>query len=97
MKGKVISFFQSAKKKAAAIVVGGATAVGTSAIAFAQTPGAGADPLPVFNITNSMLTPLVEGVIANVGVILPVGLGLFAVFLGIRLIPGLISSFVRMR
>ena len=27
---------------------------------------------------------------------LPVGLGLFAIFLGIRIIPGLVSRFVRM-
>ena len=52
--------------------------------------------LPTIAITEDMLKPLVEGVVANVGVILPIGLGLFAIFLGIRIIPGLISRFVRM-
>lgn len=44
-------------------------------------------------ITQDMLQPLVDGVTANVGVILPVGLGLFAIFLGISLIPKLIKKF----
>ena len=52
------------------------------------------DNLPTIAITEEMLTPLVEGVVANISVILPIGLGLFAIFLGIRIIPGLISRFV---
>lgn len=44
-------------------------------------------------ITEEMLQPLIDGVSANVGVILPVGLGLFAIFLGIALIPRLIKKF----
>ena len=52
--------------------------------------------LPTIAITEEMLTPLVEGVVANVGVILPIGLGLFAIFLGTRIIPGLISRLVHM-
>ena len=54
------------------------------------------DNLPTIAITEEMLKPLVEGVVANVGVILPIGLGLFTIFLGIRIIPGLISRFVHM-
>lgn len=53
-------------------------------------------PLPTLSITEEMLEPLIQGVIANVTVILPIGLGLMAVFLGIRIIPGLISRFTRM-
>ena len=52
--------------------------------------------LPTIAITEEMLKPLVEGVVANISVILPIGLGLFAIFLGIRIIPGLISRFVHM-
>lgn len=48
---------------------------------------------PTATITEAMLQPLVDGVTANVGVILPVGLGLFAIFLGISLIPRLIKKF----
>ena len=40
--------------------------------------------------------PLVQGVVDNISAILPVGLGLFAIFLGIRIIPGLLSRFARM-
>ena len=50
-------------------------------------------PLPTLSITEE---PLIQGVIANVTVILPIGLGLMAIFLGIRIIPGLISRFTRM-
>ena len=38
--------------------------------------------LPTIAITEEMLEPLVQGVIANVSVVLPVGLALMAVFLG---------------
>lgn len=55
----------------------------------------GADPLPTIAITQDMLTPLVEGVIANIGAILPMALGIFAIFLGIRIIPSFISKFAR--
>lgn len=44
-------------------------------------------------INEAMLQPLIDGVTANVGVILPVGMGLFAIFLGISLIPKLIKKF----
>ena len=53
-------------------------------------------PLPTLSITEEMLEPLIQGVIANVTVILPIGLGLMAIFLGIRISPGLISRFTRM-
>lgn len=75
----------------------GTVAAGSSVVAFATETGGGtASSLPSFSITTEMLTPLVEGVLANIQVILPVGLGLFAIFLGIRIIPGLVSRFVRM-
>lgn len=44
-------------------------------------------------ITSAMLAPLTDAVVSNLGVILPVGLGLMAVMLGIRLIPRVIHSF----
>ena len=52
--------------------------------------------LPTIAITEEMLEPLVQGVIANVSVVLPVVLALMAVFLGIRIIPGLVSRFMRL-
>ena len=72
----------------------GAMAAGSPVVAFASEGGGGG--LPSFSITEEMLSPLVEGVMSNIQVILPIGLGLFAVFLGIRIIPGLISRFMRM-
>ena len=75
---------------------GTAVAVGSAATAFATTEGGGGtSSLPTVAITTDMLTPLVEGVVSNIGVILPVGLGLFAIMLGIRIIPGLITRFIR--
>lgn len=45
-------------------------------------------------ITTEMLQPLVDGVVANVGVVLPIGLTLFALFIGIRIVPNLIGRFI---
>lgn len=53
------------------------------------------DSSSAFVITADMLKPLVDGVTANVGVILPVGLGLMAIFLGIKFIPRLIHMFAK--
>ena len=91
--------FRSLKVKKALLfpMVSGVVAAGSSVVAFAVDEGSSAaGSLPNLVITTDMLSPLVEGVVANVQVILPVGLGLFAIFLGIRVIPGLISRFVRM-
>ena len=97
MKFKFKDVMQSVKAKAAPVTCGIA---GTSALAavscFAEEPGVATD-LPTFTITQDMMMPLVDGVVSNIGVILPVGLTIFAIIIGIRLIPGLISSFVRMR
>lgn len=46
-------------------------------------------------ITTEMLQPLVDGVTSNIAVILPVGIGLFAIFIGIALIPKLIKKFTK--
>lgn len=73
-----------------------AVPVATSVVAFAEEQGGSGSDLSGIAITTEMLNPLVEGVMANVQVILPVGLGLFAIFLGIRIIPGLITKFIRM-
>ena len=60
----------------------------------ALTVGASqASNLPSVSIDTDMLKPLVEGVVANIGTVLPVGLGIFSIFLGIRIIPKLISRF----
>ena len=53
-------------------------------------------PLPTLSITEEMLEPLVQGVVANISVLLPIGLSLMTLFLGIRIIPGLLSRFMRL-
>lgn len=70
----------------------GLMAGASSVMAFAS----GSTPdleLPKINITTEMLSPLVEGIVANVNVILPVGLGIMGLMLGIRIIPALIRRF----
>lgn len=71
-------------------------ALSTTVTAFAVDETAGSYTFPTISITNEMLTPLVEGIVAIISSILPVGLGIFAVFLSIRIIPSLISKFARM-
>ena len=48
--------------------------------------------LPTIAITEEMLEPLVQGVVANISVLLPIGLSLMTLFLGIRIIPGLLCG-----
>ena len=47
--------------------------------------------LPYPSIAEMMLLPVLEGIIANITVVMPILLGLFSIFLGIRIIPSLIS------
>lgn len=79
----------------AAPAVGAAIAASSAVTAFAADETTGTT-FPTVSITNEMLAPLVQGVVDNISAILPVGLGLFAIFLGIRIIPGLLSRFARM-
>ncbi|MCI9194952.1 MAG: hypothetical protein HFF14_05210 [Angelakisella sp.] len=70
------------------------TAAGSSVVAFAAgSSGSPALELPKINITTEMLQPLVEGIVANVNVVLPVGLGIMSLMIGIRIIPALIRRF----
>ncbi len=78
-------------KLMAAPVAGALVAVGSATTAFASE----VDTLPKVAITEEMLSPVVEAVVANIAVILPVGLGLFAIMVGIRLIPGMLLRFLR--
>ena len=52
--------------------------------------------LPFLDLSQDILAPILYGIYANISTILPIGLGLFSIFLGIRIIPGLISRFVHM-
>lgn len=87
---------QSAKFRVAPVVCGVAGTTALTAVSCFAAEG-DTNTLPTFTITQDMLTPVVTGITSNIGVILPVGLALFAIIIGIRLIPGMLSSFVRMR
>lgn len=52
------------------------------------------DTLPTIAITQDMLKPIAEGITSNVGVILPICIAVFAVMIGVKLIPKLVSKFV---
>ena len=44
-------------------------------------------------ITSAMLAPITTAVTSNVGVILPVGVGILGIMLGISLIPRIVYKF----
>ncbi len=45
-------------------------------------------------ITTDMLKPLIDGVTANIGVILPVGVAVFAIIIGVTLVPKIVRKFM---
>jgi len=72
----------------------GVVAAGSSVVAFAAEEVGSPAALPSITITTEMLTPLVEGIVSNISVILPVGLGLLAIMASVRIIPRMISRFL---
>ncbi len=46
-------------------------------------------------ITTEMLEPILDGLKANIGIILPIGIGIFAIVLGIRFIPRIFKMFTK--
>ena len=48
-----------------------------------------------YTLTPEMLEPVLEGAAANVAVIVPVGIGLFVILLGVSLIVIVFTKFVR--
>lgn len=75
-------------KKIFAIPATAVVAVGTAVTAFASEPAKVA-------ITSEMLNPLVDSVTANIGVILPVGIVIFGILIGVSMVPGLIKKFTK--
>lgn len=88
--------FKKMEVKAKALAVpalAGVMAAGSSVVAFASGSSNPSLDLPQINITTQMLAPLVEGIISNVNVVLPVGLGIMGLMLGIRIVPSLLRRF----
>ena len=50
---------------------------------------------PPTAITPEMLQPVIDGVITNVGVIMPAAIGLFAIVLGIKFVPKIFKWFTK--
>ncbi len=46
-------------------------------------------------ITADMLTPLTEGISNNMAVILPVGLTIMGLFIGVKMIPKVVNWFIK--
>ena len=62
--------------------------------ASSSTPGDISAPLESVAITTEMLKPVVEGVADNLAVIIPIGIAIFAILLGVTLIPKVIKKFL---
>ena len=45
------------------------------------------------NVTEEMLQPITNAVTSNLGVLLPVGIGIMAIMIGVALIPRIIYRF----
>ena len=72
--------------KKTGLVIGGAIAgvVGGAQVALAES---------AFTITSAELAPISETITANLGVLLPVGLSIMAIMVGVALIPRIIWKF----
>ena len=62
----------------------------TATTAFAS----GEASVPKLAITPEMLAPIPDAVAANIGVILPVGIGIFGIIIGVSFVPKLIKKFL---
>lgn len=51
--------------------------------------------LPTIAITQDMLKPIVDGIVSNVGIILIPAIAIFSILIGIKMIPRIISSFIK--
>lgn len=85
---KVKSRFLAIRTKI--IAVAGVTGVGVASSVPAFATG-GSDSAVV--VTSEMLEPVVSAITDNLGVLLPVGLTILAVMIGVSLIPRIIYKF----
>lgn len=87
--------FVGLKRKAAVFmaVIAVATMTALPALAAEGDTVTGGSALESVIVTEEMLTPIVDAVSSNVRVILPVGVTIFGILLGIFLIPKLFQKF----
>lgn len=51
------------------------------------------EPTGLVNVTGVMLEPITDSITSNLGVLLPVGITIMAVLIGVALIPRIIYKF----
>ncbi len=88
---KIKSFFSglgATGKKTVTMAMGVVAMMSLTMFSFAADPADAA-------ITATMLEPVLQGVKDNIAVILPVGIGLFAIVLGINFIPKIFKKFLK--
>jgi hypothetical protein len=51
------------------------------------------DSSGLVNVTSSMLQPVTDSITSNLGVLLPVGIAIMAILIGVALIPRIIYKF----
>lgn len=82
-----------AKLKAKALVIAG---VGASSLSLLAVPSFASEvdgALQNVAITSDMLQPLLDGISSNISVILPVGIAVFAIFVGVSILPKIVKKF----
>lgn len=80
--------------RVAPVVIGAAAPVLAMAPrVFAAEPVVGADALDSVVVTSDMLKPVIDAITSNIGIILPVGIILFGIMLGIGLVPRIFKKF----
>lgn len=89
-----LTVFQGGLKRVAPVVVGAAAPVlALAPRVFASESLPGADALNSVVVTTDMLKPVIDAITSNIGIILPVGVILFGIMLGIALVPRIFKKF----
>lgn len=82
--------FENVKHKLLPVLCGVTPIVALMGPAYAASPDGDAGVA----ITTDMLAPILDSIKANIGVILPVGIAIFGILLGIGLIPKIFRKFI---
>lgn len=49
---------------------------------------------PIIGITADMVKPITTAVTSNIGILVPVGIGILAIMIGVNLIPRIVYKFL---
>lgn len=71
-----------------------AVTVGTSAMALAVPSFAETTTAPLVNVTADMLSPITESITSNLTTLLPVGITIMGIMIGVSLIPRIVYKFL---